>query len=80
MEGLDPLMDGILERMEMVTDNSNLKFLQKQAKLGITEQVSSDMENSIKTESQSGDQSKSDAIQRVVDSTLKKIDQSSDTF
>jgi len=30
MQGLDPVMDGILQRMMEVTDNSNLKHLQKE--------------------------------------------------
>lgn len=30
MQGLDPVMDGILEKMQEVTDNSNLRLLQKE--------------------------------------------------
>jgi hypothetical protein len=32
MQGLDPVMDGILQKMAEVTDNSKLKKLQKKAK------------------------------------------------
>ena len=32
MQNLDPIMDGILEKMEMVTDNSNLRALQHEQK------------------------------------------------
>ncbi len=32
MEGLDPLMDGILDKMNEVTDHSNIRQLQWDAK------------------------------------------------
>jgi hypothetical protein len=31
MQGLDPVMDGIIEKMSEVTDNSTLRSLQQQA-------------------------------------------------
>lgn len=36
MKGLDPLMDGILERMNEVTDNSNLRKIQADRRVETT--------------------------------------------
>ena len=70
-------MDGILERMKEVTDNSHLKELQADAKLSQSSGTKDD-----DTDLDAGDTyhvinavtPKDYAVSKVLDSTLKKID------
>ena len=69
-------MDGILERMKEVTDNSHLKELQADAKLSQSSGTKDD------TDLDAGDTyhvinavtPKDYAVSKVLDSTLRKID------
>lgn len=57
MQGLDPVMDGILAKMQEVTDNSTLKSLQQQASAAESEEaVESSQTNEISTGVQSQDE------------------------
>lgn len=69
-------MDGILERMKMVTDNSHLKELQADAKLSQADSGTKD------TDLDAGDTyhvinavtPKDYAVSKVLDTTLRRID------
>ena len=79
------MMDGILERMQMVTDNTHLKELQADAKLS---QADPNVAKSEDTDLSNGDTyhvlnavtPKDYAVSKVLDSTLRTIDQSTDTW
>ena len=78
MQGLDPVMDGILERMQMVTDNSHLKELQADAKLSQAasgeKQEDPDLDNGDTYHVINAVTPKDYAVSKVLDSTLRKID------
>ena len=70
MQGLDPVMDGILSKMQEVTDNSNLKNLQQQSS---TEAEDQDATDDFASRIVDG-ADKESAIQNVLESTLRRID------
>lgn len=73
MQGLDPVMDGILERMQMVTDNSHLKELQADAKLSQAS-PDTDLSNGDTYHVLNAATPKDYAVSKVLDTTLRKID------
>ena len=78
MQGLDPVMDGILEKMQEVTDNSNLRSLQQQA--SNNQETSDNADSGSLTSGFSFSDDKETQIQKVLENTLRRIDQSRDTY
>lgn len=80
MQGLDPLMDGILEKMNEVTDHSNLRKIQAIDNL---KKANAKLEDTILRGYASGmvvheplvfDSPKESAIKNVVRNTMRKIE------
>lgn len=81
MEGLDPLMDGIIEKMNEVTDHSNIVKMQTNSRMKKADarirrvlDEAKDLGYEVKVPVPLTDSQKEDRIKDVVARTLQKVE------